>query len=124
MNYNTSTGGNYSMFQLPPPPLAPAMPSAQTPSPAATPTWDQAAFLQAMNNFAVQENSGMDWIFDSDASSHMSNSRNMLSSCTSSPFSSITLGDGSLIPIHCVLQTHLPSTTKPLLLRDFLFALP
>jgi hypothetical protein len=42
----------------------------------------------------------------------------MLSSCTSSPFSSITLGDGSLIPIHCVVQTHLPSTTKPLLLRD------
>jgi hypothetical protein len=37
-------------------------------------------------------------------------------------FSSITLGDGSLIPIHCVGQTHLPSTTKPLLLRDVLVA--
>jgi hypothetical protein len=46
----------------------------------------------------------------------------MLSSCTSLPFSSITLADGSLIPIHCVGQTHLPSTTKPLLLRDVLVA--
>ena len=64
----------------------------------------------------------MDWIFDSGASSPMSNSRNMLSSCTPSPFSSITLGDGSLIPIHCVGHTHLPSTTKSLLLRDVLVA--
>jgi hypothetical protein len=122
MNYNTSTGGHYSMYQLPPPPLVPAMQSSPTPSPAATPSWDQGAFLQARNNFAPQGNSGMDWIFDSGASSHMSNSRNMLSSCTSSPFSSITPGDGSLIPIHCVGQTHLPSTTKPLLLRDVLVA--
>jgi hypothetical protein len=116
MNYNTSIGGHYSMYQLLPPLLASAMPSAPTLSPAATPSWDQAAFFQAMNNFATQGNSGMDWIFYSGASSHMSNSRNMLSSCISSPFSSITLGDGSLIPIHCVGQTHLPSTTIPLLL--------
>jgi hypothetical protein len=121
MNYNTSIGGNYPMYQLPPPPLASAPPTAPTSFPATTPSWDH-VFLQAMNNFAAQGNSGMDWIFDSGASSHMSNSRNMLSSCTSSPFSSITLGDGSLIPIHCVGQTHLPSTTKPLLLRDVLVA--
>jgi hypothetical protein len=69
MNYNTSTGGHYSMYQLPP--LAPAMPSAPTPSPATTPSWDQGAFLQAMNNFAAQGNSGMDWIFDSGTSSHV-----------------------------------------------------
>jgi hypothetical protein len=122
MNYNTSAGGHYPMYQLPPQPLAPALPSTPTPSPATTPSWDQAAFLQAMNNFATQGISGMDWIFDSSASSHMSSSRNMLSSCTSSPFSSITLGDGSLIPIHCVGQTHIPSASKPLLLRDVLVA--
>jgi hypothetical protein len=90
--------------------------------PTPTPTWDQAAFLQAMNNFAAQENSGTDWIFDSGASSHMFSSHNMLSNCTSTPFSSITLGDGSTIPIYCVGHTHIPSPTKPLLLRDVLVA--
>jgi hypothetical protein len=46
----------------------------------------------------------------------------MLSSCTSSPFSSITLGNGSTIPIYCAGHTQLPSPTKPLLLRDVLVA--
>jgi hypothetical protein len=41
------------------------------------------------------------------------------SSCTTSPFPSITLGDGST-PIYCVGQTQIPSHTKPLLLRDVL----
>jgi hypothetical protein len=45
-----------------------------------------------MNNFAAQGNSGMDWIFDSGASSHMSSSSNMLSNFSSTPFSSIILG--------------------------------
>lgn len=99
------------------PPPAPTAPSASTPS------RDQAEFLQAMNHFAAQGNSGTDWIFDSGASCHMSASSNMLSSCTpSSSFSSITLADGSSIPIYCVGQAHLPSSTKPLLLRDVLVA--
>jgi hypothetical protein len=59
---------------------------------------------------------------DSGASSHMSFSSTILSSCTPSPFSSTTLGDGSSIPIHCVGQAHLPSQTKPFLLRDILVA--
>jgi hypothetical protein len=75
-----------------------------------------------MNNFAAQGNSDFDWIFDSGASSHMSSSRNMLSSFTSSPFSSITLGDGSSIPISCVGQSHIPTNNKPLLLQDVLVA--
>ena len=75
-----------------------------------------------MNNFAAQGNSGTDWIFDSGASSHMSASSNWLSSCTKSPFPSIILGDGSSIPIYCVGQAQLPSSTKPLLLRDVLVA--
>ena len=52
----------------------------------------------------------------------MSSSRNMLSNCTPSSFSSITLGDGSSNPIYCVGQTNLPSPNKPLLLRDVLVA--
>ena len=50
----------------------------------------------------------------------MSSLRNMLSSCTSSTFSSITLGDGSSIPIYCVGQAQIPTSNAPLLLRDVL----
>jgi hypothetical protein len=73
-----------------------------------------------MNNFVAQGNSCTDWIFDSGASSHMSASSNLLSSCTTSPFSSIILGNGSSIPIHCVGQAQLSSPSKPLLLCDVL----
>jgi hypothetical protein len=93
-----------------------------TPSSSSTPSWHKAAFIQAMNNFDAQGNSGMDWIFDSCASSHMSASHSMLSSCTPSSFSSITLGDFSYVPIHFVGHAHIPSPTKPLL-RDVLVAL-
>jgi hypothetical protein len=41
-------------------------------------------------------------------------------SCTTSPFPSITLGDGSTIPFFYVGQAQIPSHTKPLLLRDVL----
>jgi hypothetical protein len=103
-----------------PPPTAPPPPSASTSAP--SPSWDQSAFLQAMNNFAAQWNSGMDWIFDSGASSHMSSSSNMLSNFSSTPFSSIILGNGSSIPIYCTGQTSIPIPTKSLLLRDVLIA--
>jgi hypothetical protein len=103
-----------------PPPPAPPPPSASTSAP--SPSWDQSAFLQAMNNFAAQWNSGMDWIFDSGASSHMSSSSNMLSNFSSTPFSSIILGNGSSIPIYCTGQTSIPIPTKSLLLRDVLIA--
>jgi hypothetical protein len=93
-----------------------------TPTSTSTPSWDQAAFLQAMNNFASQETSGTDWISDSGASSHKSASSTLLSSCTTSPFPSITLGDGSTIPIFCICQAQIPSSTKSLLLRDVLVA--
>jgi hypothetical protein len=75
-----------------------------------------------MNNFTAQGNAGTTWIFDSGASSHMSSSNNMLSNCTPSYFSSITLGDGSSTPISCVGHTQISSTTKPLLLCDVLVA--
>ena len=141
-HYTTYGGAYYTpqpaLLPTPPPPQpanayytpqpallpSPSYPPALLPTPPspATPSWDQAAFLQAMNNFAAQGNSGTDWIFDSGASSHMSASSNWLSSCTKSPFPSIILGDGSSIPIYCVGQAQLPSSTKPLLLHDVLVA--
>jgi hypothetical protein len=74
------------MFQ-PSPVLMPPAPTAplHQPTSAPSPSWDQSAFLQAMNNFAAQGNSGMDWIFDSGASSHMSASSNMLSNFSTTP---------------------------------------
>jgi hypothetical protein len=103
-----------------PTPTAPPPSSTSTSAP--SPSLDQSAFLQAMNNFAAQGNSGMDWIFDSGASSHMSSSSNMLSNFSSAPFSSIILGNGSSIPIYCTGQTAIPTPTKPLLLCDVLIA--
>src|SRR4051794_25275529 len=43
-------------LQAPPAHMMTAPPLLPTP----TPQWDQAAFLQAMNNFAAEGNSGMD----------------------------------------------------------------
>jgi hypothetical protein len=103
-----------------PPPTAAPLPSTLTSAP--SPSWDQSTFLQAMNNLAAQGNSGMDWIFDSGASSHMSSSSNMLSKFSSTPFSSIILGNSSSIPIYCRGQTSIPTPTKSLLLRDVLIA--
>jgi hypothetical protein len=111
------------MFQ-PSPVLMPPAPTAplHQPTSAPSPSWDQSAFLQAMNNFAAQGNSGMDWIFDSGASSHMSASSNMLSNFSTTPLSSIVLGNGTTIPIYCTGQTTIPTPTKQLLLRDVLIA--
>jgi hypothetical protein len=99
------------MYAATPSAPAPAPPTA--PSPANAPSWDQAAFIQAMNNFAAQGNAGTTWIFDSGSSSHMSSSNNMMSHCTPSYVSSITLGDGSSTPISCVGHTQISPTTKP-----------
>ena len=46
----------------------------------------------------------------------------MLSSQTSSPYSSITLGDGSSIPIHYVVHTNIFTPIKNLLFCDVLVA--
>ena len=105
-----------ALLPTPPHPQAPMT----TPASTSTPSWDQAAFLQAMNNFAAQGNSVTDWIFDSGASRHMSASSNLLSSCTPSSFPSITLGDGSSIPIYCVGQAQIQSPIKPLFFVMFL----
>jgi hypothetical protein len=118
-------GGQYMHYTPPsllvaPPPTALPPPSSSTSAP--SPSWDKSAFLQAMNNIVAQGNLGMDWIFDSGAFSHMSSSSNMLSNLSSTPFSSIILGNGSSIPIYCTGQTSIPTPTKSLLLHDVLIA--
>jgi hypothetical protein len=122
--HNMSQYNDGGPIYMPMPALLPMLPHPpapmSTPASTSTPSWDQAAFLQAMNNFAAQGNSGTDWIFDSGASSHMSASSNLLSSCTLLPFPSITLGDGSSIPIYCVGKAQIQSPIKPLRLRDVL----
>jgi hypothetical protein len=62
-----------------------------------------------MNNFTLN-NEGTDWIFDSGASSHMSSNMNFLSACFPSPYSSITIGDGSTIPVTCTDHSTIPNS--------------
>src|SRR4051812_904016 len=77
----------------------PALPYMPTPSPSTSPPrWDQDAFIAVMNNFTLNNHEGTDWIFDFSASSHMSSNMDFLSACSSSHFSSITIGDGFSIP--------------------------
>jgi hypothetical protein len=70
-----------------------------------------------MNNFTLN-NEGRDWIFDSGASSHMSSNMNFLSACFPSPYSSITIGDGSIVPITCTDYSIVPNSN--FLLRNIL----
>ena len=79
-------------------------------------------FSTSHEQLCCTRNSGTDWIFDSGASRHMSASSNLLSSCTPLSFPSITLGDGSSIPIYCIGQAQIQSPIKPLLLHDVLVA--
>ena len=115
-------------------PYAPGAPSAPSPyaygqhapmnmpapSPTTTsPSWDQAAFIAATNNFTLN-NEGTDWIFDSGASTHMSSTMNFLSACFPSSFSSITIGDGSTIPVSCTGDSYIPYSSDNFLLRNIL----
>jgi hypothetical protein len=84
------------------------------------PTWDKSAFIAAMNNFILNHNEGTDWIFDSSASSHMSSNMNSLPACFPSPYSSITIGDGSTIPIHCTSHSSIPSSSSAFYFAIFL----
>src|SRR3954466_14664036 len=72
-----------------------------------------------MNNFTLN-NEGTDWIFDFGASSHMSSNMNLLSACFPSPFSTITIGDGSTIPVSCAGNSHISSSYANFLLRNIL----
>jgi hypothetical protein len=75
-----------------------------------------------MNNFTLNNHEGTDWIFDSGASSHMSSHMDFLSACSSSPFSSITIGDGSSIPISCTGHSYIINPMTNFILRNILVA--
>ncbi|XP_020167897.1 uncharacterized protein [Aegilops tauschii subsp. strangulata] len=96
-----------------------------SPAPASTstaPAWDQAAFIAAMNSLTTQD-AGNDWIFDSRASCHMSASSASLSALHPSILvPSITLGDGSSVPVTGVGTSFLSPSRSPLLLREVLVA--
>src|SRR4051812_28857804 len=123
--YGAPTTPIYSTGYVAPPalpyPHATSAPSAPPPAPASAPTWDQAAFIAAMNNFTLN-NQGTDWIFDSGASSHMSSNMNMLSTCSPSQFSSIIVGNGTSIPITCTGQSYIPNHNHNFTLRNILVA--
>jgi histone deacetylase 1/2 len=101
--------------------MAPLPSSVGSPSISAPPSRDQAAFIAAMNNFTLN-NSCMDWIFDSGASSHMSSNMNFLSACFPSPFSSITIGNDFSIPISCTGHSFIQSPNAKFLLHNVLVA--
>ena len=114
----------YVYSQLPPPyVLTPSVNPQATgsPAPPQQPAWDQAAFINAMNNFTLNHED-TDWIFDSGASSHMSTNMNLLSACSPSSFSTITIGDGSTIHVSCTGHSYISSPYANFLLRNILVA--
>jgi hypothetical protein len=50
----------------------------------------------------------------------MSSNMNSLSACFPSLYSSITIGDGSTIPVHCTGHSSIPSSSSPFLLCNIL----
>jgi hypothetical protein len=93
------------------PPAYQYMHASTAPS-TAPPSWDQAAFIAAMNNFTLNNHEGMDWIFHFGACSRMSSNMDFLLACSSSPFSTITIGDGSSIPISCTGHSYIINPSK------------
>jgi hypothetical protein len=114
----------------PPTPTAPhglavhAAPAAPTAPPAAPPTqWDQSTLIAALNQMALQAQSGQDdkWVFDSGASSHMGSGSGMHLSPRPSNFPSHTIvGDGSSLPITGTGSIHFHTSTRPLSLLNIL----
>jgi hypothetical protein len=115
--------------------MAPYTPSAYSPPPSlpyapmhvpgsfstsSQPTWNQVAFIASMKNITLNYNEGTYWILDSGASSHMSSNMNFLSAYFPSPYSSITIGDGSTILVHCIGHSSIPSSSSLFLLFNIL----
>lgn len=74
-----------------------------------------------MNNFTLHGDGG--WIVDSGASAHMSANLNLLSKLTpTSSIPPITVGNGSVIPVTHIGQSHINSAYHSLALKDILVA--
>lgn len=80
--------------------------------------WDQAGLITALQQLSVQ--GANPWIMDSGASSHMSSTDGILISRSPSLHSSITVGNGTTIPVTSRGHTVLPTASSNFTLKDVL----
>jgi transposase InsO family protein len=85
-----------------------------------TSTWDAAGLIAALQNMQLQGNSP--WVVDSDASTHMTSSDGMLTQRLPPSISSITVGNGTSIPVMSRGHSVLPTPTTNFALNNILVA--
>lgn len=95
----------------------------QQPS-SSSPVWDQTALLAALASSGAQQQqppSSTDWLLDTSASTHMSNTSGTLINPLPvlSP-SSITVGNGARLPVTHAASTSIPTSSSSLLLNNVL----
>ncbi|WVZ65184.1 hypothetical protein U9M48_014593 [Paspalum notatum var. saurae] len=101
-----------------PTPSVPAAPSSSTPS------WDQAALINALNAMSMQSSSAgpSNWVMDTGASNHMANHGNLLS-LSPAPYSArILVGNGSFLPVSHSGYSTIPTASRALHLQNILVA--
>jgi hypothetical protein len=103
----------------PHPPAQQAMVVQQQPpalQPISAPVWDTSTLYAALNNAGVTTQpppSSLEWYFDTEASSHISNTSGILSS-SPTPFQSvITVGNGARLPVTHKVGAHIPTSFSP-----------
>ena len=85
-----------------------------------TSTWDAAGLIAALQNMQLQGNSP--WVVDSGASTHMTSSDGMLTQRLPPSISSITVGNGTSIPVTSRGHSVLPTPTTNFALNNILVA--
>jgi hypothetical protein len=83
-----------------------------------TSTWDAAGLIAALQNMELQG----DWIVDFGASTHMTSSAGMLTQCLPPSISSVTVGNGTSIPVMSIVHSILPTPTTNFALNNILVA--
>lgn len=84
-----------------------------------------AGLITALNNLdpSAQHQGGGNWILDTGASSHMVNNSGILSSSHKPTYpSSIIVGNGAPIPVHCIISTSIPTSTASLKLNTIMIS--
>jgi hypothetical protein len=85
-----------------------------------SPSWDCSALMAALNNAASASTVG-EWVMDSGATAHMASDPGMLHSLHEpTPFSQVTVGNGSTLPISHIGHTSIPASAHNLLLSNVL----
>lgn len=85
-----------------------------------TSTWDAAGLIAALQNMQLHGNSP--WVVDSGASTHMTSSDGMLTQRLPPSISSITVGNGTSIPVTSRGHSILPTPTTNFALNNILVA--